>query len=182
MDPISAVLGIATLVPNILKWITGNNKAADTATQIVNIAKQVTGKDTTDDAMAAIKADPAMALQLQTEIDNNKSILAKIASDETVALRTADSTDMATVNKTIQTEAGTEHWLSYSWRPLVGLTWCFLVVADYFVLPLAHVPVPTIPTEVWLGFSAILGVASFFRGKAQADPAINNTYTVTSRG
>lgn len=182
MDPISAVLGIATLVPNIIKWITGNDKAADTASKIVDIAKTVTGATDTDTAMAAIKANPQLALQLQTEIDAAKSDLAKTASAQTIALRNADSLDLQTVNKTIQTEVASEHWLSYSWRPICGLTFCFMTVACYFVLPLCKIAPPQVPTEVWAAFLAINGVASFFRGKAQADPNINNTYTTTSRG
>lgn len=182
MDPITIALGLASFAPKIIQWITGNSNAASTAQKVVDIAQQVTGTSSGDAALAAIKANPQLALQLQTEIDANKLALAQSASAETIALRTADSTDLSTVNKTIQTEVQSEHWISYSWRPIVGLTWCILVVLIYFVLPLAKIPVPVVPTEVWLTFGAILGVASYFRGKAQADPNINNTYTVTSRG
>lgn len=67
MDPISAVLGLASVVPGIVRWVTGDdkNKAAAVAETVLGVARKVTGKDDPQSAIDAIKADPALALQLQ---------------------------------------------------------------------------------------------------------------------
>ena len=54
----------------------------------------------------------------------------------------------------------------------IGFEFGILTLGVYFVLPLCKIPVPTIPTEVWMAFGAILGVASWYRGRMQADPNI----------
>ena len=77
----------------------------------------------------------------------------------------------ADINKTMQTEATAEHWPSYSWRPWCGFVFGTMFLGVYFVLPILHLPVPIVPVEAWASMGAVLGVASWFRGKAQADPA-----------
>lgn len=75
------------------------------------------------------------------------------------------------VNKTMQAEAAAEHWPTYSWRPFIGFVFG-LYIASMFLLPLFGVtPVPMTPDLV-MAVGAILGVASWFRGKMQADPNI----------
>lgn len=92
-----------------------------------------------------------------------------------------NSANLIAVNKTMQVEAISEHWPSYSWRPFVGFIFGVTFFGTYFVLPLAHIPVPSIPSEAWLSIGGILGVASYFRGKAQADPNIQTTQ-ITDKG
>jgi hypothetical protein len=85
------------------------------------------------------------------------------------------------VNKTMQAEVGAEHWPSYSWRPFIGFMFG-LYIAAMFILPLFHVTPVKLDSELVLTIGAILGVASFFRGKAQADPNVQNTSNVTQKG
>jgi len=84
----------------------------------------------------------------------------------------ADASNRSEVNQTMRAEAASEHWPTYSWRPFIGFEFGVLTLGVYFVLPLCKIPVPTIPTEVWMAFGAILGVASWYRGRMQADPSI----------
>jgi hypothetical protein len=72
----------------------------------------------------------------------------------------------------MQAEAAAEHWPTYSWRPFCGFVFGAMFLGVYFVLPLAKLPVPVVPTEAWAAMGAVLGVASWFRGKMQADPTI----------
>lgn len=81
------------------------------------------------------------------------------------------SANLLAVNATMQAETHAEHWPSYSWRPFCGFVFGTMMLGVYFVLPLLHVPVPVVPTEAWLALGAVLGVASWYRGKAQADPS-----------
>lgn len=81
MDPISTALALAQFAPQIVRWVTGSEKAEQAANTVVSMAKVVTGKTEADEAVAAIKADPALALQfqqavMQTEADMDKAYLA----------------------------------------------------------------------------------------------------------
>lgn len=83
MDPITIAMGLAQFAPQVLKWITGSDKAADAAGAVVEIAQQVTGKGSGDDAFQALKADPALVLQFRQaiaaqEADLDKAYLADI--------------------------------------------------------------------------------------------------------
>ena len=80
MDPISVAFGLAQFAPQIIKWITGSDKAADAATAVVEIAETVTGRKGSD-ALDALKADPALVLQFRQsvmaqEADLDKAYLA----------------------------------------------------------------------------------------------------------
>lgn len=82
------------------------------------------------------------------------------------------TTQVTAVNASMQAESRSNHWPTYTWRPFIGFCFGFMALSVYFVLPLMKLPVPVIPSEVWLGYGAILGTASFFRGKGQADPNV----------
>jgi len=75
MDPITVAFGLAQFAPQILKWLTGSDKAADAAATVVDIAKKVTGRD--DDVVAALKADPALALKFRQAVMDNEADLDK---------------------------------------------------------------------------------------------------------
>jgi hypothetical protein len=85
MDPITIAMGLANFAPQIIKWITGSDKAADAANTVVSIAQQVTGRADGSAALEALKADPNMALQfrqavLTQEADLDKAYLADVQS------------------------------------------------------------------------------------------------------
>lgn len=67
MDPISVAFGLAQFAPQVIKWITGSDKAADAATAVVEIAETVTGRKGSD-ALDALKADPALVLQFRQSV------------------------------------------------------------------------------------------------------------------
>jgi len=91
--------------------------------------------------------------------------LREIEAHRELELRRLDVAALEVVNSTMRTEAGSEHWPQYSWRPFVGFLWPVTVLAVYVVLPLAGRPVPAVPEYIWLGWAAILGVATYDRGK-----------------
>lgn len=131
----------------------------------------VLGVSNTPDAVRdAIATDPSAAIKLlQFESENRKQLqgMAFAHADNVLA---ADTARMQAVNATMQSEVKAEHWPSYSWRPFCGFVFGFMFLGVYFVLPLLKLPVPVVPTEAWLAIGAVLGVASFFRGKMQAEP------------
>jgi hypothetical protein len=76
MDPITVAMGLAQFAPGIIKWITGNDKAAEAASKVVSIAEAVTGRTGTD-ALDAIKADPALVLSFRQAVMEQEAELDK---------------------------------------------------------------------------------------------------------
>lgn len=84
----------------------------------------------------------------------------------------AETSQLQAVNATMQAEAASNHWPTYSWRPFCGFIFGVTFFGCYFVLPLMERTIPNVPFEAWAALGAILGVASWYRGKMQADPKI----------
>jgi hypothetical protein len=129
------------------------------------------GVGNTPSEIAVALADPNVAVKLkQIEKDRQVELQALLVQAESHRL-TQETAALVSVNATMQAEVQSSHWPSYSWRPFCGFVFGTTFFGVYFVLPLAKLPVPSIPFEAWAAIGAILGVASWFRGKAQADPA-----------
>ncbi len=71
------------------------------------------------------------------------------------------------INETMRAESKSEHWLQWSWRPLVGITFSLMVINNYVLLPYFKSyglqPI-NIPPDVWSAMLVILGVAAGTRG------------------
>lgn len=76
VDPISVAFGLAQFAPQIMKWLTGSDKAAEAAGKVVEIAEVVTGRQGPD-AVEALKADPALVFQFRQAIMANETELDK---------------------------------------------------------------------------------------------------------
>jgi hypothetical protein len=122
-------------------------------------------------ALTGLAGTPEGRIRL-AEIDAD---LRKHAIDAGIDLERLAVQNAADINKTMQVEAGAEHWPSYSWRPFIGFVFGSYVLSLWVLPLLGKAPVP-ISSDVVLTVGAILGVASWFRGKAQADP--NNSAPV----
>ena len=120
-------------------------------------------------AMAELGTTPEGRIKL-AEID---AALRTHALDIGVDIEKIDADKITAVNKTMQAESASEHWPTYSWRPFCGFVFGSMFLGVYFVLPMMRLPVPLVPFEAWTAMGAVLGVASWFRGKAQADPTIS---------
>lgn len=68
MDPLTIAFGLAQFAPQVIRWITGSDKAEAAATHVVQIAQAVTGKPTGDAALQALAADPALVLQYRQAV------------------------------------------------------------------------------------------------------------------
>jgi hypothetical protein len=75
-DPISIAMGLAQFAPQVIKWISGSDKAAEAADKVVKIAEAVTGKQGPE-AVDALKADPALVLQFRQAVMANETELDK---------------------------------------------------------------------------------------------------------
>lgn len=77
MDPISIAMGLAQFAPSIIKWVTGSDKAGEAAAAVVDVAKAVTGKQEGQEALTAIQADPALAMQFRNDLSAREADLDK---------------------------------------------------------------------------------------------------------
>ena len=78
---------------------------------------------------------------------------------------------LVAVNKTMQTEASSDHWPTYSWRPFIGFMFG-LYIFSFVLLPLFGVMPIVLSADLTLAVGGILGIASWFRGKMQSDPSV----------
>jgi hypothetical protein len=128
--------------------------------------------NTPGDVAQALQINPDVAVKLkQIESDNQIELQRLVVQSEANRLA-ADTATIAAVNATMQAEAKSDHWPTYTWRPFCGFVFGVMFLGVYFVLPLCKLPVPVIPTEAWFAMGGVLGVASWFRGKMQADPGV----------
>jgi len=120
--------------------------------------------NTPDAIHTAIKTDPEAAIKLaKLELDNKALLQQQLLAAETHRINA--------VNDTMQVEANSEHWAQWMWRPFVGFIFGTSFFGVYFVLPLVHLPVPSIPSEAWMMIGAVLGVASWHRGQTKLEQA-----------
>lgn len=157
MDPLTVGLSLASLVPEILKYF-GKGKDAEVADKVINIAKKVTGADDPDVALTSLKLDQSKLIEFKKALLDQEVELAKISA-----------TIVEKVNDTIQVEAKADHWPTYSWRPFIGFSFG-AYINSLWLLPLFGVQPVVMTPDTVIAIGAILGVASWFRGKMQADP------------
>lgn len=180
MDPITIAMGLAQFVPQIAKWITGSDKAEIIAQKAVDIASQVTGQPTGDASIKALQADPNLVLQYR------KAVLDQELEFEKLAVQNASD-----INKTMQAESAAEHWPTYFWRPFIGFAFGLLGLTAGGTAAVAYIGVMFFQVNaqvlaqlpaligaeagVMATMAPVLGIASWFRGKMQADPGIPTT-------
>lgn len=123
-----------------------------------------------DEVSQALTVSPDAAVRLK-ELEAKKQVeLQSLLVQAESARLAAEVSAIESVNATMRAEVAAEHWPSYTWRPFCGFIFGTMFLGVYFVLPLCKLPVPAVPFEAWMAMGGVLGVASWFRGKAQADP------------
>ena len=108
------------------------------------------------------KADPLELAKLEVAVTEAKANLeARIVE--------AESRAQEAVNATMRAEAASEHWLQWSWRPLVGYSFVATIANNYILMPYfqKYLTPIAIPAEVFYAWLAILGVTAGFRGMKQ---------------
>lgn len=142
-----------------------------------------------EEVAAELSANPEALVKLR-EIEAKRQVdLQSMAVDLAKAEIAAEVQAAGNVNTTMQAEAAAEHWPTYSWRPAIGFAVALDValssvlvigvfVAQVVGAPGAAVAVAALPATLGalaaiVGLALpVLGIASYFRGRMQADPAI----------
>jgi hypothetical protein len=187
MPLIPIAMALAQFAPMIAGWL-GGSKAQDVASKVVGIAQTVTGQSAPDAALAAIQADPNLSMQFQKAVLDQQAHLAEVAADLQKAEIAADVSNTAVVNQTMQVEAKSDHWPTYSWRPFIGFCFGLLGISAGLTVTIAYVGVMFLHVDpsvlsflpgmlgaeaaVMTTMAAPLGIASYFRGRMQADPRV----------
>lgn len=139
--------------------------------------------DAVTDAMKGMTETPEGRIKL-AEIDAGLRVHAIDAGIDLERLAVQNAAD---INATMQTETRSEHWPSWFWRPFIGMAVGFnvaassmLVIAVFLGVVFGSKEAATAVAQLPMVLGAlagingtvlpILGIASWFRGKAQADP------------
>lgn len=189
MDPVSLVMGLAGVMPPVLQWL-GHGNAAASADKIIDIARQVSGEPQGEAAVAAVRQNPTLALQLQQEINRHQEVLLQLKSEENVTSLEGEKETTNAVNQTMEAESQSAHWPTYSWRPFIGF--CFGITALFSAATVAvcYLGVMFFQADgkvlgalpgligaeagIMATMSPVLGIASWFRGKMQASPDMSS--------
>lgn len=173
MLPVALAIA-AQFAPELIKHLTGSAKTAQVAERVIEIATGATGTEDGQAALEELKVNPEAVLAFR------KQALDQEVEIETLAKGNADS-----INTTMQAEAASEHWPTYSWRPAIGFAVALNVAATSAVVMIAfggvilfqrdpaalgHIPAMIGANAALIGVvSPILGIAAWFRGKMQAE-------------
>ncbi len=170
MDPVTIALALAgQFAPSIIKYFTNSDTAEAVAGQVIDIAKTVTGKGTVPEAEAALKADPALAIQFKMSVMENDSNLEKAFLADR---QNARARDVAIV------QAG-----RYNWRAdvLAVLAVGGLVLCVYFIARDAGLPERAVNAIMFVAgvlASAVRDVYGYEFGSSRSsqtkDATINN--------
>lgn len=170
MDSVLEVIkGVLPFLGTALGGPLGGGAATFLASKLGISDSTVTGVKS---ALTNMLGDPVQVQAAkQAELDFQAHCMA-MGYDNLQKLESLNASVVMAVNTTMQAESKADHWPTYTWRPFLGFIAGVMLIGDYFILPLAHIQVPIVPDTIWLFLGGVLGTASYFRGKAQADPAI----------
>lgn len=162
---------------SIMSWL-GNMLSPITGEFIKDVGDTVKQFVTTDKDELELRN----ALE-KLQMDYNAKVLDIGVQYEQLAAKNAGD-----INSTMQAEATAEHWPTYSWRPFIGfavgimglimgvttaVVYIGVMIGEYDAKILEHLPQMLFAMAgVMATLTPILGVASWFRGKMQADPTI----------
>lgn len=142
----------------------GGSTAEKVAGAASEVARVVTGRGSDDEAMAALKADPALMLEYQRQ-----------TAEQAIALYEQETRRLETVNATMRAEATSKDAYVRRWRPTFGyavaLTWAVLMIALSAAVILTPGDAPAIIASIaslaphWGVALAVLGVAVHERSK-----------------
>lgn len=146
--------------------------------------------DTASSIIKDFKADPNKLIDADTRAKELQEKLAEVQLQVNSALEQEYTKQQAQVNETMQTEDKSEHFLTYSWRPVIGYIFggqCLLITAAITFIGIRigmgyDMPKDAINNlsglfqSLFVLFGAegtILGAASIFRGMKQVQEVKN---------
>lgn len=102
----------------------------------------------------------------------------KLQSDFQLKLLEADSTFAAQQAQVITAEAKSESWLARNWRPLLMLTFTYIIAHTYIFSPLFHLASVAIPEQMWRLLE--LGMTGYIAGRSLEKVAPSITQAIVA--
>ena len=115
---------------------------------LADVASGIIGKFVTD---------PTEKLKAQEQVLTAQTALSMKAMELQAALTDAQS-------KIIVAEAQSTSWLARNWRPLLMLTFTFIVAWNYIVVPIVGATAAVIPPDMWTLMK--IGVGGYIVGRS----------------
>ena len=147
------------------------------------VASALGVQNNASDVSQALVTDPDAAVKLKQIESDNSVKLHELVLEQYKATLQAQTQAGSDINATMQAESKSEHWLQFSWRPIIGLAVAADLVVSVVTVGIAYVGVMFCGQKAdalqylpsMLGAMAaligvaspILGIASYFRGKTQ---------------
>ena len=146
----------------LLKLLDVANPLAGAVTEFVAGKLGLSGA-TSDAIQATIAgADPVKLKQIAADLQDH---LASYGVNLQIVGLQAQTGQVTAVNQTLQADARGDSWLQKNHHAIESLFCCGLIGSIYFILPLAGVPVPSVPESAWLMLGALLGVTAWQHGQ-----------------
>lgn len=158
--------------------------------EIGALLSKTLGTDNDPASVASMLANPDALVKIK-QIESDQVVeLQKLVVAQAQNALAADTAQIQAVNATMQAEARSDHWPTYTWRPIIGFAVSFILFASAIlvlgvfgaqVLGAKSAAIAVTQLPVVLGSLAavcgtalpILGIASYYRGKMQADPRVS---------
>ena len=151
----------------------GAKLASGTAGSLVDSLSNAVGKfiRTPEEKDEMAKWASQAKLDVQKELDDHTQTMEQLYQQE-----------LDTVNKTMQAESTSGHWAQWMWRPMVGFTFCAILINNYILVGyFSWAKAVSIPGEVWSAILVILGasaagrswekVTKMQKNQTQSDPS-----------
>lgn len=117
--------------------------------------------DTFANIVGKFKADPTKVAEIEQELEKARIEANLKAIEIANQAEEIQAKELESVNQTMREEDKSEHFLVFSWRPLIGYCFIAVVVNNYIILPyFTSIKSISIPDNVWSAILVILGVAS----------------------
>lgn len=117
---ILAAISLASkFAPEVVQYMTGSESAGVIAEKVLDVAKEVTGIPSNEGAIAAIEADPALALQFKTKVMEHESAMEQMYLTD---VQSARARDMVFIEKG-KTNTRANWMLAVTVAGIVGCVW-----------------------------------------------------------
>ena len=173
MEPIALALALAEFAPSIIKWVTGNEKAAQAAEAVVDVAKKVTGAETGEGALEALKANPDLVLQFKAKL-----------LDASVEIEKAHLADTADARKMQVAALQQDDLFSKRFVYFFSAAWSVYAMVYIMDVTMGRIPKDNVQiVYTVLGFllgTAIASIFNFFLGTTMRNSKKDDTMNVLS--
>lgn len=75
--------------------------------------------------------------------------LAEAEREATAQLLDYEESRLRERAKTVRQEVASSHWLAANWRPILMLTFTYIILHNYVIVPIFNVPAASIPADMW---------------------------------